>query len=299
MVLSSFVLSFTTPDLSLFPLKDLTDRDRSTGMACRGLVESVSQWGEGRHIPGHLREAQLAIPIQVEHPQLLGTERGAWVIRSDFLSCGTSPAMPFLLERKKDGWSMLVPPLRSPGGQGPTWSPSVPGETAGTQSLLLSPPRREKATEESGPAPKAHAFRVYPLLVLVLRTLSQKQPLLVSASTSVSTCGGIPFASCHRESLPLGLKNQPTKNPSKPERHRLGGPRPAPPGREGRACPLTMVWVYSWSLGSSYGRFAFFSRSDRNPWNTNGPSEPPAQTVLPSHTQPFTPFVSVSSLINP
>lgn len=233
MVLSSFVLSFTTPDLSLFPLKDLTDRDRSTGMACRGLVESVSQWGEGRHIPGHLREAQLAIPIQVEHPQLLGTERGAWVIRSDFLSCGTSPAMPFLLERKKDGWSMLVPPLRSPGGQGPTWSPSVPGETAGTQSLLLSPPRREKATEESGPAPKAHAFRVYPLLVLVLRALSQKQPLLVSASTSVSTCGGIPFASCHRESLPLGLKNQPTKNPSKPERHRLGGPRPAPPGQGG------------------------------------------------------------------
>lgn len=34
--------------------------------------------------------------------------------------------------------------------------------------------------------------------------------------------------------------------------------------------PLTMVWVYSWSLGSSYGRFAFFSRSDRNPWNMKG-----------------------------
>lgn len=105
-VLSRFLLSLTTPDLSLFPLKDLTDRDRSRGMTCRGLVKSISG-GEGRHLPGHLREAQFAIPVQVEHPQLLGTERGAWVICFDRLSCGTLPAIPFYRRGKKMGGACL------------------------------------------------------------------------------------------------------------------------------------------------------------------------------------------------
>lgn len=185
-VLPSFVLSFVTPDLSLFPLKDLTDRERSTGVTCRGLVKSV-RGGEGRHVPGHLREAQFAIPIQVEHPQLLGTERGVWLFVLTFPAVGPCPPSPSA-GGKKDGWNMLVPPLRAPGGQGPTRSPSVPG-MAGTQPLLLSPLLREKATAESGPAPKAHPFGVYPLPVL--RRLSQKQLLLVSVSASVSTCGAI------------------------------------------------------------------------------------------------------------
>lgn len=76
-----------------------------------------------------------------------------------------------------------------------TWRPGTnmvsigPWGDRGTQSLLPSPLLREKATEESGPAPKAHPFRVYRLPVL--RRLSQKQLLLVSVSTSVSTCGAM------------------------------------------------------------------------------------------------------------
>lgn len=180
-----------------------------------------------------------------------------------------------------------------------TWRPGTnmvsigPWGDRGTQSLLPSPLLREKATEESGPAPKAHPFRVYRLPVL--QRLSQKQLLLVSVSTSVSTCGAMnqhPFCQ-----LPPGVTSpRPEESANKkPQQTTIplawGGPCPAPLGREGCVCPLTMVWVYSWSLGSSYGRFAFFSRSDRNPWNTNSSSELLTQWVLPSFTQPFTPFV--------
>lgn len=110
--------------------------------------------------------------------------------------------------------------------------------------------------------------------------------LLVSESLRERLCGArseSPFSSCHQGSLHWGPKDQ----PQNPANYNLRGlaPRAAPPGRG--PCPLTMVWVYSWSLGSSYGRLAFFSRSDRNPWNAKGPSELPTQpvpqgTVLPA-----------------
>lgn len=49
-----------------------SDRDSSTG-----LFKVKPGWTS---LPGHLREAQFAISIQVKHPQLLGRERGDGVI---------------------------------------------------------------------------------------------------------------------------------------------------------------------------------------------------------------------------
>lgn len=66
-ILSGFVLRIVASDLSLSPLMDLRDTDGSTGTICRGLIKRDTE-GEGRHVPGHLREAQFAIPIQVKHP---------------------------------------------------------------------------------------------------------------------------------------------------------------------------------------------------------------------------------------
>lgn len=120
MVLSSFVLSFTTPDLSLFPLKDLTDRDRSTGMACRGLVESVSQWGEGRHIPGHLvsgvrvgtyrdisERPSLPSPFKSNIRSCWGQKEALGLFVLTFSPVGPHPPCPFYWRGKKMGGACL------------------------------------------------------------------------------------------------------------------------------------------------------------------------------------------------
>lgn len=157
---------------------------------------------------------------------------------------------------------VFLPPPRSPGGQRPAWSKLVPAP--------LSPSWGPRSTAGQHPRP-----------TLSKPILSQSsggchgnrcsQSHTSSARTSDRGCvgpgTGISAASCHRESLHWGLKTQPTKDTANPESHWLAPPPPVlcVCSGEGPFSPLTMVWVYSWSLGSSYGRFAFFSRSDRNP----------------------------------
>lgn len=52
---------------SLALLTDLRAREGGAGAVCRGPGQS-DHGGEVRHLPGHLREAQFAIPVQVKHP---------------------------------------------------------------------------------------------------------------------------------------------------------------------------------------------------------------------------------------
>lgn len=160
--------------------------------------------------------------------------------------------------------------------QGPAWAKSVTGKTAGTPSPLPFTLPGGRDAEDSRPAPKPYPLPSLSSLraaevVMETDALTLAQEHLAEWGPQREAVGGHELASLLPSArvTSLGLEEQPTKDPCKPHIPPVWGPCPAP-GEEELFWPLTMVWVYSWSLGSSYGRLAFFSRSDRNPWNTNG-----------------------------
>lgn len=162
-----------------------------------------------------------------------------------------------------------MPPLRSR-GQGPAWPRRVTGERQpGLGHVPLSPPQEEgprgqEASPEGPPSP-------------ALRRLSWKQMLLVSVRASerghVGPGARVPSPATTRGHF-TGAEG--SAHRTLQTTTSVAWPRVLRPQGGGTPGPLTMVWVYSWSLGSSYGRLAFFSRSDRNPWNAKGPFRAPS-----------------------
>lgn len=145
-------------------------------------------------------------------------------------------------------WTLLPPLEREGAGRSPGARAQPGGRRSGLghRCPLPSSGRRPPA-RDSRPAPQAH-------------------PLQGCGGCYGNTCS---WSQHLRVPSPAATRGPFTRAPEGSANNTwqatisAAGPQSCAPG--GGPRPLTMVWVYSWSLGSSYGRLAFFSRSDRKP----------------------------------